>query len=188
MAAFATAEDLGLRMKRNFTGEEQTWVTALLEDASDYLRSLTVWELYPRRQATFRAWPGGRGNILLPQHPVVSVDAVTSVPGAAVEWTFRDDSVYVRDREEKKVTFTFGYTTPPPELRRWACVLVSQAILPIELELGISIGGLSSVQLDDFRVAFANGGEQTGMQLSERNELRIRRDFGPPMIRSVETG
>jgi len=187
MEAFAESSDLGTRLQREFTGDEAAWINTLLEDASSYLRSLTVWELYPKRQATFTAWPGALGSIELPQHPIVSIDQVRSEAGAPVPFRFREGRVYVDDREAKKVTFTFGYTEPPSELTRWACVLVSQALVPIELKLGLSIGGLSSIQLDDFKVAFANGGEQTGMQLSDRNEVRIRRDFGPPMIRSVGT-
>lgn len=188
MEAFAKPQDLADRMRREFTAEEQTWVTTLLKDASGYLRSLTVWDLYPRRQATFTAWPGTLGKIDLPQHPIVSIDAVTNIAGQPVQWQQEQDAIRVGDRDPKKVTFTFGYSEPPPELVRWTCTLVSQALVPIELELGLAIGGLSSVQLDDFKVAFANGGEQTGMQLTPRNEDRIRRDFGPPMIRSVTTG
>ena len=185
MEPFANADELSKRMQRTFTADEKLWLTELLKDASGYLRSLTVWELYPRRQATFTAWPGALGSIELPQHPIVSIDRVAELSGATVPHEFREGRVYVADREAKKVTFTFGYDEAPDEMRRWACVLVSQALLPIELKLGLSIGGLSSIALDDFRVAFSNGGEQTGMQLSERNELRIRRDFGPPMIRTV---
>jgi hypothetical protein len=76
------------------------------------------------------------------------------------------------------VTFTFGYAVAPDGLKRWTCLLVSQALVPLELNLGLSVGGLSSVALDDFKVAFADGGEATGMSLSDRNVALLRRQYG----------
>ena len=176
MDAFATYADLGLRLKRTFTLDEQPWITALLQDASTYLRGDVIgFQVFPQATSTFTAWPDG-GRIDLPQHPVVSVGAVTR-GGVPIVFERRDASLYVDGDEPITVTFTYGFVLPPEGLKRWACVLVSQALAPIELELGLTAGGLSSVALDDFKVAFADAGESTGITLSDRNIKMIRAQY-----------
>lgn len=177
MDAFASEADLSLRLKRQFTPGEQTWVTSLLEDASTYLREDVIrQQVYPRSTVTFTAWPDSSGVVVLPQQPVVSVTAVTA-SGVPVAFVWRDARVTVGTTEKVAVTFTFGYELPPEGLKRWACVLVSQALAPIELSLGLTAGGLSSVALDDFKVAFADAGESTGITLSDRNIELIRSQY-----------
>ena len=181
MDAFATYEDLEARLNRVFSVDEQEWITTLLEDASTYLREDVIGlQVYPQTTATFTAW-ASNGEVVLPQQPVASVGSVTQ-GGEDVEFTHRDGVLYLEDIDcdlPVSVTFTFGYLLPPDGLRRWACVLVSQTLTTLELNLGLSVGGLSSVALDDFRAAFADGGEQTGMSLSDRNVNLLRRQFNP---------
>lgn len=174
--AFATAADLAARLNRDFTEAEQAWVETLLGDASAYLRSVIGQDVYPSQQATVTLYPSA-GRVDIPQHPVVSIDAVTR-DGHAIEYQERPGYLLVATDDPVAVTFTYGYETAPEELVRWACVLVSQTLLPLEAKLGLSIGGLSSVQIDDFRLSFANGGEATGMQLSARAEKQLREQFG----------
>ena len=180
MDAFATYSDLEARLNRTFTGPEQTWITTLLEDASTYLREDVIGlQVFPQDSVTFSAWLDGDDSVVLPQQPVVSVDAVEQ-DSIALEYTHRDGVLYVDGADTTApvdVTFTFGYAVAPEGLKRWACLLVSQALVPLELNLGLSVGGLSSVALDDFKVAFADGGEGTGMSLSDRNVALIRRQY-----------
>lgn len=177
MDAFATYEDLELRLNRLFTVGERAWITSLLEDASTYLREDVIGQqVFPASTSTFLAWPEPLGTVVLPQHPVVSVTAVT-VGGVSVPFVWRDDVVETSQEKQVAVTFTYGYTTAPEGLRRWACVLVSQALSLLENQLGLSVGGLSSVAIDDFRVAFADAGEETGITLSDRNIALIRRQY-----------
>ena len=176
MEAFATPEDLEIRMRRSFTPDEREMVEVLLADASEYLRAAVGHHVYPRQTVTFTARPDASGEVVLPQQPVVSVDEVTA-NGQPVPFERFDRSIGVRE-SEVTVTFTYGYDKPPSELQRWACVLVSQTLFPIERGLGLKIGGLSSVQLDDFRIAFANAGDETGMDLSDRSLKRLRQQFG----------
>jgi hypothetical protein len=176
--AFATYQELGLRLKRTFTvGEESEWITTLLEDASTYLRDDVLGlQVYPQATATFVAWADG-GQIELPQTPVISVDSVKQ-NGTTLDYTRRDNTLFVRTDDAVEVTFTYGYPVAPESLKRWACVLVSQTLMPLELKLGLTAGGLSSVAIDDFKVAFADAGEATGMQLSDRNIASLRAQFG----------
>lgn len=179
MDAFATVDDLAARLNRVFSAEEEVWITTLLEDASTYLRDDVIGlQVFPQETATFTAWPDAGSEVVLPQHPVISVDAVT-VGGSAVEYEERDGVVFLGSRtsEQVTVTFTFGYELAPDSLKRWTCVLVSQALLPLELNLGLTVGGLSSVALDDFRAAFADAGELSGIALSDRNIALLRRQF-----------
>ena len=177
MDAFATQADLGKLLNREFTVAEQAWVTVLLESASTYLREDVIGQqVYPRSTSTFKAWPEAAGAVVLPQFPVTAVTSVTAA-GVPVEFLWRDDRVELGSSDQVEVTFTYGYLTPPLGLTRWACVLVSQALSLLENDLGLSVGGLSSVAIDDFKLAFANAGEDTGMTLSDRNIALIRRQF-----------
>lgn len=182
MDAFATAAELGQRLNRSFTAGEMAWMTVLLEDASTYLRDDVIGlQVFPQSTSTFTAWPDG-DRIDLPQAPVVSVTSVTR-DGDAVKYHLRDNSIYLHDWTRAAecsvdVTFTYGYTSAPESLKRWACVLVSQALLPLEQKLGLTAGGLSSVALDDFKLAWADAGEESGITLSDRNIELIRSQFG----------
>jgi len=179
MEAFATAAEFGKQIRRTFIeGEETEWITSLLESASAYLREDVIGaQVFPQSQSTFTAYPDG-GRVDLPTSPVVSVDAVMR-DGVAVDYLRRDDSLYVDCDDPIKVTFTYGYAEAPESLKRWVCVLVSQALVPLELKLGLTAGGLSSLAIDDFKVAFADAGESTGMTLSDRNVELIRSRFAP---------
>ena len=178
MDAFATVDDLAARLNRTFSVEEEAWITTLLEDASTYLREDVIGlQVFPQSSSTFTAWPDGAGEIQLPQQPVITVDAVEQ-DSEAIEYTHRDGVIFVDTCEPVDITFTYGYELAPEGLKRWACVLVSQALVPLELNLGLTVGGLSSVAIDDFKAAFADGGEGTGMSLSDRNIALIRRQYG----------
>ena len=178
MQAFATYADLEARLNRTFTLGERAWVSTLLEDASTYLRDdvLGGQQVFPQASSTFTAYPDA-GWIELPQHPVITVTAVTR-GGVSIPFTRRDESVRVDSSEACDVTFTYGYQSVPDTFVRWACVLVSQTLIPLELKLGLTLGGLSSVALDDFKVAFASGSESAGMELSQRNIDSLRARYG----------
>lgn len=190
MDAFATYTDLEARLHREFSVDERPWITTLLEDASTYLRNDVLGlQVYPQSTSTVRLWPEG-GRVDIPTQPLISIDAVER-DGEAIEYTQRENTIWVpiafatpavttatRVEAPVDVTFTYGYETAPESLKRWTCVLVSQALLPIEANLGLTAGGLSSVQLDDFRAAFADAGEMSGIALSDRNIQLLRQQFG----------
>ena len=176
MDAFATYQDLEARLNRVFSVDEQAWITTLLEDASTFLREDVIGlQVYPQSTVTFTAWPVN-GEVVLPQQPVISVTSV-EVGGDAIDYVLRDGVVFVDTVDQVTIEFTFGYAVAPEGLKRWACVLVSQALIPVELGLGLSVGGLSSVALDDFKAAFADAGESTGIALSDRNIALIRGQY-----------
>jgi hypothetical protein len=176
--AFATYTELGVRLNRTFTvGVESAWITSLLEDASTYLRDDVLGvQVYPRAQSSFVAYPDGT-RIDLPQAPVVSIDSVMRGT-VAVPYVQRDNSLYVDCDDAVTVKFTYGYLMAPASLKRWAMVLVSQALIPLEQKLGLTAGGLSSIAIDDFKAAWADGGEESGITLSDRNIKLLREQFG----------
>lgn len=187
MEAFATYQDLGLRLNRDYTADEQAWITSLLEDASAYLREDVIGQqVFPRATSTFTAYPSG-GWVDLPASPVVAVVSVVR-SGVAVPFIQRDNAIQVdatgSDTSQQgcdapvSVTFTYGYATAPESLKRWTMVLVSQALIPLELKLGLTAGGLSSVAIDDFKASWANAGEDSGMSLSTMNIERLRAQYG----------
>lgn len=178
MDAFATHSDLATLLNRTFTVPEQTWVTALLESASAYLRGVIGQAVYPRAQVTFTDWPTAR-RIDFPQYPVVEVESVQR-DGDDVGYTLRPGYILLDGWSEDPVdvTYTYGYATAPDELKRLACVLVSSALLTLEQQIGLTAGGLSSVALDDFKLAWSDGGASSGMVLPPIQEAAIRQQFG----------
>lgn len=180
MEAFATYTDLELRLNRRFDSlAEQEWITALLEDASTYLRDDVLGQqVYPASESTFTAYPDG-GRVDLPQSPVLGVAGVVRIrDDKELEFDRRDNTLFVGTDEPVAVSFAYGYATPPASLVRWTCVLVSQALLPLESELGLTAGGLSSVQIDDFKAAWADAGADSGISLTDRNIALLRNQFG----------
>ena len=101
-----------------------------------------------------------------------------TVGSDAVEFRVRDGVVFVDTDEQVSIEFTYGYAVAPEGLRRWACVLVSQALVPLELNLGLTVGGLSSVALDDFKAAFADGGASTGLSMSSHTRTYLEEKYG----------
>lgn len=186
MEAFASAAELGIRMKRTFApGDETIWIDSLLEDASAYLREDVIGQqVFPTSTSTFKAWPDA-GSVTIPAMPLISIDSVQR-DGVDVAYTRNENTIFLctpfgrhyLDREEPvDITFTYGYATAPAGLKRWAMVLVSQAIIPIELKLGLTAGGLSSVAIDDFKAAFADAGAASGMVLSDRAIESLRAQY-----------
>ena len=188
--AFATYQNLETRLNRVFTEAERPWITALLEDASTYLRDDVLGlQVFPQSTSTVEFWPDG-GRVDIPNPPLISIGSVTRA-AVAVAYVRRYNTIWVpieyadvaaslggRVEAPVTVTFTYGFATAPESLKRWACVLVSQALLPLEQNLGLTVGGLSSVALDDFKVAFADAGEMSGIALSDRNVALLREQFG----------
>lgn len=184
MDAFATVDDLEVLLKTTYAGSDSDQVEALLEAASDHLRFVIGQDVYPRTTSTYVAYPTfGRED--LPQWPVVSVDAVVR-DGVAVDFRYRPGFILVSSDEPVDVTFTWGFETVPGELKRLCLVLAAQALQMFEVTGGVSGGGLSSLSIDDFRAAFANGGEATGISLTKHAERSIRNAFGRGDVGIVE--
>lgn len=178
MDAFATSYDLGSRMKRTFTDEERAWVDDLLGDAAAYLRGVVKASIYPVQTSTYTAYPmGGRAD--MPQPYVVDIGPVTlagtDTPVKFARW---EDSIYLYSPDPIDITFTYGLAEPPADLVGLNCAIVSGQIGLIEQDLGLSIGGLSSVALDDFKVAFADGGAGTGLTLPVPQLQYLRDTYG----------
>ena len=184
--AFASIDDLKKLTGRDFPPEQVEQIEALLEAASTYLRSVAGQQVYPQQTVTYTDWPTA-GRLDLPQFPVVSIGSVKR-DGAEIRYTYRPGYINVHGDEPVEVTYTFGYATVPDRLKDLACVLVSSALLTLEADLGLTAGGLSSVAIDDFRVAFADGGAQSGMVLPQIQEDAVRAEFGRGGFTLVETG
>jgi hypothetical protein len=178
-AAFATPTDLAVRMKRTFTADEQSWVETLLEDAAAFMRGVMRNQVYPTRQSTYVAYPIG-GWVRLPQSHIVSVDTVTSNrTGAALTWEQEQDSIRpILCDGPVTITFTYGLTVPPADLVNINCALVSQQMLTVESGLGLNAGGLSSAGIDDYKIAFADGGKGSGLSMTDETRDYLEQTYG----------
>jgi hypothetical protein len=185
--AFATVDDLAALLNREFTEPEEEWMTVLLESASTYLRDDVIGQqVYPQATVTYDDYPTA-GRVDLPQYPVVSIVSVKR-DDAAVDYSYRPGYITVDGDDPVEITYTYGYATAPDRLRDLACVLVSSALLTLEAQIGLTAGGLSSVALDDFKLAWADAGAQSGMVLPEIQKADLRRTFGRGGVQMVDTG
>lgn len=184
MVAFATRADLEKTLQRSFSGNEIAWIDELLEQASSYLRSVAGQWIYPKRTSTYTAYPSN-GREDLPQRAVRSVDSVKR-DGEEIAYEYRPGYIKIGSDDPIDITFTYGFDESPEELKRLTCVLVAQVLIPLENDLGLTAGGLSSVQLDDFKLAFADGGASTGITLTPHAEAMVKQEFGHGGIYSVE--
>jgi len=184
VTAFAEVKDLETLLKTTYEGEDANQVEALLDAASDHLRFIIGQEVFPRQTVTYKAYPSfGRED--LPQWPVLSVESVER-DGAPVDYSYRPGFITVGTDEPVDVTFTFGYEAAPGELKRVTLVLAAQALQMFETTGALTAGGLSSLAIDDFRAAFASGGESTGIALTPHAERSLRRAFGRGDVEVVE--
>lgn len=176
MTAFATYQELEKRMARTFTTGERTWITELLEDSAEYMRGIIGEQVYPPTQITFQGWPE-MGWVDLPATVVRSVDSVT-LDGQPVEWSRHLNRVRVGCTGPAEVTISVGYSAAPRDLTALNCALVSSQLLLVEAGLGLQLGGMSSVALDDFKIAFADAGERTGgLSLPEHQQEYLRNRY-----------
>lgn len=176
---YATPDEFAAATRRTLTTEERDWVSARIEEASEFMRTyMGGAHVAPTATTTFTA-NAVSGYITLPQPYIRSVDAV-AVDGSPVAFARHDDTIHVPEAGIRPVTVTFthGLTRVPADLRGICIGLVSAQMDAMENELGLSIGGLSSIQLDDFKVGFADGGDKTGLYLAEHHQRYLARKYG----------
>ncbi|MBB4072050.1 hypothetical protein [Canibacter oris] len=177
MASFATYEDLEKRLGRVFEPSEREWISTLLEDAAEYLRGVIGQRVWPPAAVTFTDVPTA-GLVRLPQLPVASIESVTDATGKPVPYKQLPAAIRVKGTRPVTVSYRYGVMDPPRELIRLSCVLVSQTLVSLSHQLGLTSAGVSSIAIDDFRIAFANGGEQTGFTLTPHTIAAIQKQFG----------
>lgn len=178
MTAFATYQDLGLRLNRDFSADH-AWVDALLDDAAEFMRgNMNGNQVYPSSQSTYLAYPV-EGRVILPQTMVTSVDAVMSPSTSlAVGYIGRQGVVYLTCDDPVNITFTYGLAAAPSDLININCALVSQQMLTVLANLGLNAAGLSSASIDDFKLAFANAGDGAGLSLTPAIQTYLERRYG----------
>jgi len=176
MDAFATSAQLGVRMNRTFTPDEEEWITSLLEDAADFMRGVMRNQVYPSTTSTFTAYPVG-GRVALPQSFVRTIGSVKR-DGVDVAFTRFQDTLMVDCDLPVDVAFTYGLAAAPGDLVGINCALVSQMMLTIEAGVGLTAGGLSSIAIDDFKAAWADAGAGSGLTLTDATRAYLVETYG----------
>lgn len=175
---FATIEDLENRLGRTLEQSERQVAEFALIDATSYLRGIVGNQVSPPAQVTVRdLLTGGERWVHLPGVPIVSVESVT-IGGREVDYIHLDNAVKVRGQSLVEVSYTFGYTTVPPELVAWACVLAADVLSSIEDLGSLHSGGVSYVSIDDYRKGWQAGGDTSGFTLPKRVEDSLRSRYG----------
>ncbi|WP_426940242.1 hypothetical protein [Pseudarthrobacter sp. S6] len=174
---FAEIADLQYRLNKTFTAGETDWLNAILGDATEHLRSVLGWQVYPQATVTVRTKVNIGDFYRIPVQPVQSIGAVL-VDGSAVTVDDFDGGIQFKDKGIAEITFTAGYAVLPSVLTSWTCVLAAQAIEAVKKLGMLSSAGLSSVSIDDFKMAWAGGGEGSGFVLPERVVEQLRSAYG----------
>lgn len=179
---YATATELASALRRTFTPEEISWVEDRIEEATEFMREyMGGVHIAPVATTTYTATPTS-GEVALTQPYVRSIDAVT-YEGSPIAYTRHQDTIRVANYRatELEITYTHGLDKVPADLRRICVGLVAAQLDQFENDMGLSVGGLSSIALDDFKVAFADGGDKTGLYLSEHHIAYLQRKYGRTM-------
>ncbi|MGZ4465205.1 MAG: hypothetical protein ACXVW0_07600 [Nocardioides sp.] len=192
---FATVRDLAVRLARTFTPIEAAQVDQLLADASAHLRELIGQHItagtasFTTQLDRFERW------IDLPQLPARAITAVT-VDGAPIgdyqlveQQLLLGHDLYGDDRGfgwygsrfgyiTATVTYDYGLTVVPPELKSWALVLASQALAQIEAFGSLGSFGLQSERVDDYAGNFATGDAGQAFSVPTLAAERLRARYG----------
>lgn len=196
MTSFATPEELATRLGLpGYTGVAQAQAQALLDDASDHLRALIGQQVtagattFSTQLDRFERW------IDLPQLPARAITSVT-VDGAAIsdyelveQQLLLGHDLYGDDRGfgwygsrfgyvTATVTYDYGVTTVPGELRSWAIVLASQAIAQVAAFGALGSFGLQSERIDDYASNFATGEAAAAFSVPELVAEQLRARYG----------
>lgn len=182
-APFADPAGLAKRLGVDvWTGAELDQVTELLADASDHLRSIIGWQVWPPVQVTTRVPTGALSPVALAGAPVTAVESVTrdgaDLPSSAYELADGSVAFYGTALAGSTITYTVGYPTLPRELVRWTCVLASQA-LSVLGDLGaLGTGNLASLAVGEVRKAWHSDGSSGGLPERVQEQLRARYGAG----------
>ena len=181
-SSFATVADLQARTKVTYAGVDGDWAQTLLNDASEHLRDILGWRVYPASSVTYTTRLQAGAFHRFPQHPVTlgSVAyADTSGPVPAAPVVFNGGFVPTRSGIAS-ITCTVGYQSPPPPLVSWCCVLAAQVIDAVTKLGMLGNGGLSSVSIDDFKLVWSQSAENGlgGYTLPDRVVDQLRASYG----------
>jgi hypothetical protein len=176
---FATVADLQARTKVTYAGADIDWVQTLLNDATEHLRDILGWQVYPSAQVSYttKVWAGIFNR--LPIQPVISLDSI-SIPNTVISYDAYDGGFESDTNGIATVQFTAGYSVPPPSLTSWACVLAAQVIDAVTKLGMLGNGGLSSVAIDDFKLVWSQSAENGlgGYTLPDRVVQQLRASYG----------
>lgn len=194
----ATAADLATRLGRTFTPEEEARAQALLDDASGVVRAylrLDVSRLTTTDTFTVRAadrqyleapFEARRGQVMLPQRPIVEVSEVAVNGTPTDDWQLDDNRLLLRSapwtgRSTVRVTYTHGWDPVPGDIKAIVMQAANRALVNPEQIRSENVGGESTTYL------IPTTGEALGVLLS-RTEQRVldryRRTSGTVRIRS----
>lgn len=183
--AFATVEQFEARTARVFVGAARVQLQALLDDATAHLQALTGQQIEAGTTTAVLHLEPCEQWLRLPQLPVRQVTAVKvgragfEVPTPAFElvdqqlhlaggWWNGDANGYglsygpvAGDHGHARVlvSFAYGHTVVPGDLRSWAIVLASQALAHLAQGGAFGSAGLQSERIDDYAVNFATSGD-----------------------------
>lgn len=183
--AFATVEEFEARTARSFADAERIQLAALLDDATEHLQALIGQKIEAGTTTAVLFLPPGEQWLPLPQTPVRQVTAVRTgregfeVATSAFElvdqqlhlfgswWTgdahgyglSHGPAVGGSGHTRVLVTFDYGLTDVPGDLRSWAIVLASQALAHLGQGGAFGSAGLQSERIDDYAVNYATTGD-----------------------------
>lgn len=213
MVLLAQVADLAARLNVDpdgLTTQQQLQWETLLEDASEAIRDV-IGSPLDFRTSTITMWVGdlpvvGRAQmrpqvnnrfdtralvysqlIRLPAVPAVELISITDEFGPIDGELLDSHTLRVWTANTLvTITYTHGWAVIPRELVRWTCVLAASMLQASKTgNLGMA-GGISSVGIDDGRVAFAASQPGQAIDLPDTVRVRLRATYGPSMLEAHE--
>lgn len=178
--AFATVTDLESLLARDLSTDPTTnsQASLVLDLATEYLQT----ELGQQLEAGTATvtLPVVDGVVALPQHPVTGVSSVTDSDGLAVDYTLADDELTVSGTDSVTVTFSYGFATTPPDLKRWTLVLAAGALSSLHATGSLGGNGIQSERIDDYSRTLYTGTTEgvSPMTMPQRQLDRLRARYG----------
>lgn len=181
MGSFADVPDLQALGVEVVDGED-AYVQALLDAASDHLRTIIGPISIPSRTVTvnLHQYDGDRW-LQIPVPMVKSITSMTVDGYVVVNPVLIDGTVEVSGPADVVLTLVAGLDVVPPELVTWTCVLGSQAYDTLQ-ELGtLGGGGVTSIAMEDFRKTYATV-DAGAFALPARVEDLLRNKYGSGVV------
>jgi hypothetical protein len=185
MSAFATIDQLSVRLGRSFDSSEAPQVLALLDDATAYLRREIGAQVTTGVSTITLNVPMYATSARLPQWPVRSLDSVTINGTADTSTLLRDGSINrlygfplapSADWSIVTVTYTHGLAAVPADLVSWTCVIAANVLAQVGRSGTLSTSGVKSEAIEDYSIVYKDGADT--LSLPEPVLARLRAAYG----------
>lgn len=150
MTSLLTITELSVALGREIDTEEEPQAQYLIDATSSYIESVTELSFSLVEDATERFMANYYGELVITPGPVQDVSELTAVNYSTPVWYWdgMDTVYYLYPNQVVDITYSYGYTTIPADIKAVATEMVKAVID------SSSGGSLKSKQIGDVQYAF----------------------------------